>query len=107
MAKYGRIFVSMETCYAMIVEAYLVDDEKRTTSVRLGVIERELTTDPLGLSLAEGKALLASAQEISCSWAVPVHRCCTRPLRKVRCALEQQGHARAADSNRVRAGNRP
>jgi hypothetical protein len=47
----------------MIVEAYLVDDEKRTASVRLAVIERELTTDPLGLSLAEGKGLLARAQE--------------------------------------------
>ena len=47
----------------MIVEAYLVDDEKRTASVRSAVMERELTTDPLGLSLAQRKGLLASAQE--------------------------------------------
>jgi hypothetical protein len=47
----------------MIVEAYLVDDERRTESVRLATIERELTTDSLGLTLAEGKALLADAQK--------------------------------------------
>lgn len=47
----------------MIIEARLVDDLRATQPVRLAVIDRELTTSPLGLSLAEGKALLASAQQ--------------------------------------------
>jgi hypothetical protein len=47
----------------MIIEARLIDDVGETAPVRLAVIERESTTSPLGLSLAEGKELLASAQK--------------------------------------------
>ena len=47
----------------MIIEAYLVDDEGCTERVQLCAIDRQLTTDPLGMSLAEGKALLAAAQQ--------------------------------------------
>ena len=46
----------------MIIEARLVDDAQETARIHLAVIDREMTTSPLGLSLAEGKALLASAQ---------------------------------------------
>ncbi|UUZ76922.1 ISKra4 family transposase [Polaromonas sp. P1(28)-13] len=46
----------------MIIEAHLVDDEGCTERVQLSAIDRESTTDPLGMSLAEGKALLAAAQ---------------------------------------------
>ena len=46
----------------MIIEARLADDLGETAPVRLAVIERESTLSALGLSLAEGKALLASAQ---------------------------------------------
>ena len=49
----------------MIIEACLVDDVQETARVHLAVVDRELTTDVLGLSLAEGKALLASAHSIS------------------------------------------
>ena len=45
----------------LIIEAYLVDDEGSTERTQLASIERALTTDPLGMSLAEGKALLAAA----------------------------------------------
>jgi len=47
----------------MIIEARLVDDVQETARVQLAVVDRELTTSPLGLSLAEGKALLAGAQQ--------------------------------------------
>ena len=47
----------------MIIEARLVDDVQETARIHLAVVDRELTTSPLGLSLAEGKALLASAQQ--------------------------------------------
>ena len=47
----------------MIIEARMVDDLGETAPVRLALIERESTTSTLGLSLAEGKALLASAQK--------------------------------------------
>ena len=46
----------------MIIEAHLVDDEGYTERVQVYAIDRELTTDPIGMSLAEGKALLAAAQ---------------------------------------------
>jgi hypothetical protein len=42
----------------MIIEARLVDDVTECPRVHLATIERELTTDTLGLSLAEGKAIL-------------------------------------------------
>ena len=47
----------------MIVEAHLVDDDGCTERVQLCTFDRPLTTDPLGMSLAEGKALLAAAQQ--------------------------------------------
>ena len=47
----------------MIIEAHLVDNEGCTERVQVCAIDRELTPDPLGMSLAEGKALLAAAQQ--------------------------------------------
>lgn len=47
----------------MIIEARLVDDATKCPPVHLATIDRELTTDTLGLSLAEGKAILSSAQQ--------------------------------------------
>ena len=47
----------------LIIEAYLVDDEVSTKRIELASIKRALTTDPLGMSLAEGKAVLAAAQQ--------------------------------------------
>ena len=47
----------------IIIEARLVDDMQETARIHLAVIDRELTTSPLGLSLAGGKALLGSAQQ--------------------------------------------
>ena len=38
----------------MIIEARLVDDVQETARIQLAVIDREMTTSPLGLSLAEG-----------------------------------------------------
>lgn len=59
----------------MIIEARLVDDQGATEPVHLAVIDRELTTSPLGLPLAEGKGLLAAAQQ---SLASPLRmRCVT------------------------------
>ena len=37
----------------MIIEAHLVDDNEQTEQVRLATIDRELSTDPLGMNLAE------------------------------------------------------
>ena len=47
----------------MIIDAHLVDDQGCTERVQVCAIDRELTTDPIGMSLAEGKALLAAAQQ--------------------------------------------
>ena len=47
----------------MIIEARPVDDVQETARIHLAVVDREFTISPLGLSLAEGKALLASAQQ--------------------------------------------
>ena len=47
----------------LVIEAHLVDDERYTERIELASIERSLTTDPLGMSLAEGKALLAAPQQ--------------------------------------------
>lgn len=47
----------------LIIEAHLVDDEGCTERIELASIKRIWTTDPLGMSLAEGKALLAAAQQ--------------------------------------------
>ena len=44
----------------MIIEARLVDDVQETARIHLAVIDRELTTSPLGLSLAEGKVRKAA-----------------------------------------------
>ena len=46
----------------MVIKAHLVDDEVCTERVRVRATDRELTTDPLGMSLAEAQALLAGAQ---------------------------------------------
>ena len=46
----------------MIIEACVVDEFGETERARLAVIDCELSTDPLGMSLAEGKALLAATQ---------------------------------------------
>ena len=47
----------------LIIEAHLVDDEGCTERIELASIKRIWTTDPLGMSLAEGKALLAADQQ--------------------------------------------
>jgi hypothetical protein len=57
----------------MIIEARLVDDVTECPAVHLATIERELTTDTLGLSLAEGKAILSSAQPVLRARTVPGH----------------------------------
>ena len=71
----------------MIIEARLVDDLGETEPVRLAVIERELTTSPVGVSLAEGKAILAAAQRFfvdgQCQGIAAAHSVCEhcdRPL---------------------------
>lgn len=57
----------------------------------LAVIDRELTTDSIGLSLAEGKALLASAQQqlvrLQCERIAAAHVFC----RKRDAALSAKG----------------
>lgn len=80
----------------MIIEVRFVDDLGEVAPVRMAVIERELTTDPIGLSLAEGKALLASAQQClvraQCEGIADAHSfcdACTRsagPTALSRCA---------------------
>ncbi len=66
----------------LIIEARLVDDSIQTKPVQLAVIDREMTDTALGLSLAEGKTLLASAQEIlvraQCEGIAEEHSCCER-----------------------------
>lgn len=47
----------------LIIEAHVVDDEESTARIQVATIDRASTTDPLGMSLAEGKALLAAAQQ--------------------------------------------
>ena len=60
----------------LIIKAHLVDDEGCTERTELASIERALTTDPLGMSLAEGKALIAAAQQHLVNR--PVRRNCLR-----------------------------
>ena len=64
----------------MIIEARLVDDVTECPPVHLATIDRELTTDTLGLSLAEGKAILSSAQRYfvseQCRGIAWSHSCC-------------------------------
>jgi hypothetical protein len=66
----------------MIIEARLVDDLGGTSPVRLAVIDRELTTSTLGMTLAEGKALLASVQQYfvgaQCAGIADAHAHCER-----------------------------
>jgi hypothetical protein len=45
----------------LIIEDHLVDDEGSTERIQLATIDRSSTTAPLGMSLAEGRALLAAA----------------------------------------------
>ena len=47
----------------LVIEARLIDDVSESTPARLATIERALTTDTLGLSLAEDKAILAGAEQ--------------------------------------------
>jgi hypothetical protein len=42
----------------MIIEAHLVDEEGQTERLQLAAINRELTTDPLGMNLEEGVGVL-------------------------------------------------
>lgn len=66
----------------LIIEARLVDDSIQTKPVQLAVIDQEMADVALGLSLAEGKALLASAQEYlvgaQCEGIAEAHLCCGR-----------------------------
>ena len=66
----------------LIIEAHLVDDEGSTERVELASIERAMTTDPLGMSLTEGKALLAAAQQhlvdSQCQGIASAHAYCER-----------------------------
>ena len=41
-----------------IIEAHLVDAEGSAARIQLATIDRVSTTDPIGMSLGEGKALL-------------------------------------------------
>jgi hypothetical protein len=56
----------------LIIVAHLVDEEGSSERIQLARIDRSSTTDPLGMNLAEGKALLASAQQYlvksQCNW---------------------------------------
>ena len=66
----------------LIIEAHLVDDEGSTARIQLAAIDRASTTDPLGMSLAEGKALLAAAQQYlvnsQCQGIASAHAHCER-----------------------------
>lgn len=66
----------------LIIEAHLVDDEGSTARIQLSTIDRASTTDPLGMSLAEGKALLAAAQQYlvnsQCQGIASAHAHCER-----------------------------
>ncbi|MBK6650125.1 MAG: ISKra4 family transposase [Betaproteobacteria bacterium] len=64
----------------MIIEAHLVDDVGQTERIELATISCELTTDPLGMSLAEGKALLSHVQQylvkLQCQSIASAHAHC-------------------------------
>ena len=66
----------------LIIEAPLVDDEGSIDRIELASIKRAMTTDPLGMSLAEGKALLAAAQQhlvdSQCQGIASAHAHCER-----------------------------
>lgn len=66
----------------LIIEAHLVDEKGRTKRIELASVERAMTTDPLGMSLAEGKALLAVAQQLlvdsQCQGIASTHAHCER-----------------------------
>ena len=66
----------------LIIEAHLVDDEGSTERIQLAIIDRTSTSDPLGMSLAEGKALLAAAQQhlvkSQCEGIASAHAHCER-----------------------------
>ncbi|MES2944731.1 MAG: hypothetical protein V4772_17835 [Pseudomonadota bacterium] len=66
----------------LIIEAHLVDDEGSTERIELASIERAMTTDPRGMSLAEDKALLAAAQQLlvdsQCQGIASAHAHCER-----------------------------
>ena len=87
----------------MIIEARLIDDLGETAPVRLAVIERESTASPIGLSLAEAKKLLASAQVLRCR-AVAFHCRCLFVLLTVRRQIGRQGMASTPDPHSLRVG---
>jgi hypothetical protein len=66
----------------MIIEARLVDDQQETAPVRLAVIDRELTTSTLGLSLAEGRAQQHFVRA-QCLGIAAAHSCCERCAAKL------------------------
>ena len=74
----------------MIIEAHLVDDVGQTERVELATICRELTTDPLGMSLAEGKALLSHVQQYLVKWQcqsiASAHAHCDQCNASVKCS---------------------
>ena len=75
-----------------VIEARLIDDLSESPAVHLATIDRELTTDTLGLSLAEGKAFLAAAQEYfvqaQCQGIADAHAHC----QKCETRLISKGH---------------
>ena len=83
----------------LIIEAHLVDDEGSTERIQLATIDRSSTTAPLGMSLAEGKALLAAAQQHlangQCDGIASDHAQCDH----CQARLRAQGLASAPDQN--------
>ena len=64
----------------LIIEARLVDNISESPPIRLATIDRESTADSLGLSLAEAKAILVSAQryfvDAQCQGIAHAHSFC-------------------------------
>jgi hypothetical protein len=64
----------------LIIQAYLVDDVQSTTPVELLAVDRPMSTDTVGLTLAEGRALMASAQQYlvkaQCASIAAAHASC-------------------------------
>jgi hypothetical protein len=64
----------------LIIEARLVDDVTLSPPVRLATINRELSTEPIGLSLAEGKEIMATVQRYfvwaQCAGIADAHAYC-------------------------------
>jgi hypothetical protein len=84
-----------------IIEAHLVDAEGSAARIQLATIDRVSTTDPIGMSLGEGKALLAAAQQYlvysQCQGIGSAHAHCGRCDAR----LGAQGLAPTSDQNGV------